>query len=539
MKKLYTRIAAFALSLVVALGSVCYNPPKAEAVVVESAAAMAGAFTYLSATGFEFAGDGTAYGAMADAFQMMFTDLTEEYDAYVNEVSGYPDVVAPTLQETILGGMTLLENGAVKFSAAAANALGRFEDWLIDRLGLIAEDGTPVTAPVAVVPGIGDCAYYNGVLLPNIDQFITETRPYVIMSLIGRAVTLYFSQEPVPQYLNSLGLYIGYSDSPVPQYLRLSYDLDLGEFTGEEYRTKLFNFPASNYLWSNFDVYDSDGTLVKKAVNPVVAEDWENPVLSVSLPADYEAAPTVDEQYSMVIDTGLTLEDEQSFIDAVLNGVVAGTLAPAYTIESTTAGDVINPDVGTDTEEQANILSWLKYIVQDVRALPQAISDKFAAFPQAIAEAIRGIFVPDTALMSEITDTFSSKFGFISDLHRLGVDLLNLNTDQTPPVIYIHLDDASSNYGYTYGGITKALDMAWYEPYKEDADRIMSGFLWLGFLWLCFTRASDIINGAGMIHVAGQPRMDPPEIPTAVPRLNASPHAESKPKYSKWGKRRR
>jgi len=87
--------------------------------------------------------------------------------------------------------------------------------------------------------------------------------------------------------------------------------------------------------------------------------------------------------------------------------VVAGTLAPAYTIESTTAGDVINPDVGTDTEDQANILSWLKHIVQEVKALPQTI-----------AQAVATVFVPSAeylaALPVTVTDTFDDRTGFLT-----------------------------------------------------------------------------------------------------------------------------
>jgi len=262
-------------------------------------------------------------------------------------------------------------------------------------------------------------------------------------------------------------------------------------------------------VWANHTIVDEAGSL----------SSYSGFSTAFSLSADYEAAPTVEEQYAMVVNPGLTFEDEQSYIDAVMNGVVAGTLASAYTIESTTAGDVINPDVGTDTEEQANILSWLKYIVQDVRALPQAISDKFAAFPQAIAEAVKGIFVPDTVLTTEITDTFSEKFSFVPQLHQLGTDLLNLGPDSGPPVIYIHLEDAEGTIDY--GGTVKALDMSWYERYKEDVDRIISGFLWLGFLWLCFMRASDIINGAGMVYAAGQPTIYTPDSPHDAPRLES------------------
>jgi len=527
MKKLSARIAAFALSLVVALGSVCYNPPKAEAVVVESAAAMAGAFTYLSATGFEFAGDGTAYGAMADAFQMMFTDWTQQYDAYVNEVSGYPDVVAPTLQETILNGMTLLENGFVEFSAAAANALGRFEDWLIDKLGLIGADGVAVEGGVGFLfSELEGYSVYGNMVLPVLPSDCPL--PYVaIVAYAGDLEDIRAYAFDGPAFYNSNDKWVQSDNNALRSYVFFNGEVwksstgfrVWNEVSQRKNNGLLIAWDESDIIWSNYDIMTDAGVLYFAGSDSAPAVDTENPVLSALLADDYEAAPTVDEQYAMVVNPGLTFEDEQSYIDAVMNGVVAGTLASAYTIESTTAGDVINPDVGTDTEEQANILSWLKHIVQDVRALPQAISDKFAAFPQAIANAIQGVFVPDAALTTEITDTFSEKFAFVPQLHQLGTDLLNLGPDSGPPVIYIHLEDAEGTIDY--GGTVKALDMSWYERYKEDVDRIISGFLWLGFLWLCFMRASDIINGAGMVYAAGQPTIYTPDSPHDAPRLES------------------
>jgi len=393
MKKYGKRIAAFALSLVVALGSVCYNPPKAEAVVVESAAAMAGAFTYLSATGFEFAGDGTAYGAMADAFQMMFTDLTEEYDAYVNEVSGYPDVTAPTLQETILSGMTLLENGFVKFSAAAANALGRFSAWLIDKLGLVDGYGTPVTTPVY--------SYGGGAFLPYCDVLSDcwNSHPYRVLArwTTNGAYNLYVSV--VPFVWKSSGSSEGLYASGSYAYATYGWSSPVWKLTSSYSGTGfvLYTTNPLEIVWANHTIVDEAGSL----------SSYSGFSTAFSLSADYEAAPTVEEQYAMVVNPGLTFEDEQSYIDAVMNGVVAGTLAPAYTIESTTAGDVINPDVGTDTEDQANILSWLKHIVQEVKALPQTI-----------AQAVATVFVPSAeylaALPVTVTDTFDDRTGFLT-----------------------------------------------------------------------------------------------------------------------------
>lgn len=388
MRKYGKRVAALALALVVALGSVCYNPPKAEAVFVESAAAMAGAFTYLSATGFEFAGDGTAYGAMADAFQMMFTDWTEEYDAYVNEVSGYPEVVAPTLQETILGGMTLLENGFVEFSAAAANALGQFEDWLVGKLGLIDENGSPS----------GQTSYVYEMMdypsMPDVDEakqrfWVITTDNWLYFSRRGNliATDTYFLVTSNP------------CDCPV-------YSLRDGAWVLESSISGQVSFEYSLVKYVSEDIIHNGAVILTGSEFPVSYET-DTELLSVALSSGYASAPAVEEQYAMVIDTGLTLEDEQSFIDAVMGSALAGTLFPAYTIEQATAGDVVVPDEDEQENTQTGILSWTKKIWQSVQELPRTIAD-----------AVADVFVPSAEYMATvpvvITETFDNRTGFLT-----------------------------------------------------------------------------------------------------------------------------
>ena len=41
----------------------------------------------------------------------------------------------------------------------------------------------------------------------------------------------------------------------------------------------------------------------------------------------------------------------------------------------------------------------------------------------------------------------------------------------------------------------KIFDMTWYQKYKASVDGLLSGFLWLGYLWLLFKRAPAILNG--------------------------------------------
>ena len=129
----------------------------------------------------------------------------------------------------------------------------------------------------------------------------------------------------------------------------------------------------------------------------------------------------------------------------------------------------------------------------------QSIIDAITALPAAIAEKVGALFKPDEALLSEITDTFKGKFGFLPVLKQFGDDLFGMTAETEPPVIWIHLENAESKYGYDYGGKTKALDLTWYQKYKANVDTIVSGFLWLAFLWLLFKRASSIIQGGEMV----------------------------------------
>lgn len=68
------------------------------------------------------------------------------------------------------------------------------------------------------------------------------------------------------------------------------------------------------------------------------------------------------------------------------------------------------------------------------------------------------------------------------------------------PSIPLDLSAAHSFYGYDYGGQVEMFDLSWYTPYKETVDHIISGFLWLGFLWALFRHAPGIISGAGLAH---------------------------------------
>lgn len=247
---------------------------------------------------------------------------------------------------------------------------------------------------------------------------------------------------------------------------------------------------------------------------------YKNPIIDLPAEGEEAASPTL----SGVGDgTATTIED---LLQQILAQLQANTLAPTLDLAGTETGG----NTGTDEdakpylpyipqifEKIKELPGTLANIWESIKGIPAAIAEKIGAFfttlwgwlqniidaitalPAAIAEKVGELFKPDEALITEITDTFKGKFGFLPVLKQFGDDLFGMTAETEPPVIWIHLENAESKYGYDYGGKTKALDLTWYQKYKANVDTIVSGFLWLAFLWLLFKRASSIIQGGEMV----------------------------------------
>lgn len=381
------RIAAFALSLVVALGSVCYRPPKAEAVVFESAALVSAlTSTYLSSTGFSFSANADNWDA--DAVNERIYNETRQF--FVDVYSAYVET-EEEFYALLCDGAEILTNGAVKFSAAAANMLGDFSAWLIEKFNL----GPDVVYAIPLDPILTT----DGI--PLTYAYVQDT-PSVILT-------------PGVSYSFDSGYkFINYKTSDGYYIYELYYN---GAYKSSFGNAGTYALVLPINVNSNRCAYlDEDNNVVNYGINfsyrswSVLGIDAAPNIdakLDITLPADYEAAPEVDEQYAMVVNTGLTFADEQSYIDAVLGGIAAGTLSPTYTIESTTAGDVTVPGEDAEDDTQVGILSWTKKIWQSVVELPKSIAD-----------AIANVFVPSdeylAVLPETIADTFDGRTGILT-----------------------------------------------------------------------------------------------------------------------------
>ena len=67
----------------------------------------------------------------------------------------------------------------------------------------------------------------------------------------------------------------------------------------------------------------------------------------------------------------------------------------------------------------------------------------------------------------------------------------------TAPELMLRLG-ASDKYGVDWENIS-VIDLSWYASWKEMVDDLLSGFLWLGYVWLLIKRVPSIINGGAMV----------------------------------------
>lgn len=219
-----------------------------------------------------------------------------------------------------------------------------------------------------------------------------------------------------------------------------------------------------------------------------------NEAVNLAVESGYTPKPELASNTQVRIDTGVNPElAPEAVPDAIFESIAASEFAPTYVEEPVADTE---PDTGTDPGGDSGEDSETNPDASEDTGLLRRIAIACEALADKILGGIESIFAPDPALMQEISEVFTDKFGFVPTLHHLGTDLLSIDATSTPPVVYIHLEDAEGSI--YYGETVKALDMSWYARYKEDVDRIMSGFLWLGFLWLLFKRASAIIQGAEM-----------------------------------------
>ena len=526
MKSPFQRIAALALCFSLTLGAFAYRPSEAKAIAGVDDAVVIGALlsAFAGGCGLIFSNNGMTSSELAQCL----TDKWNEFKAAVLKTDttfagwlGYEDM------DSLLQAIVLSGGNALTVPRAIARKLSEFTTWLVGNLAL-TDDGSSQVLSSGHFATLADGS--------RIDLGYTS----------GSSVNI-----PANSYLTygerwdfSSGSYIEFTGS---------YD---GLYDRYHNNVHIRCYDYARKLWADYDVSASKGRFCLASTSSggvafmsyVQYRSNELPEWTCSYPAsDYSLAFSVsDSDFSASTPAGVQTPDLagdeaanptlsgvgdgtattiEGLLQQILAQLQANALAPTLDLAGTETGG----NTGTDEDAKPylpyipqifgkikDLPGTLANIWESIKGIPAAIAEKIGAFfttlwgwlqniidaitalPAAIAEKVGELFKPDEALLTEITDTFKGKFGFFSTLKQFGSDLFGMTPETEPPVIWVHLENAESKFGYNYGDKQKIFDMTWYQKYKASVDGLLSGFLWLGYLWLLFKRAPSILNGMQM-----------------------------------------
>lgn len=144
-----------------------------------------------------------------------------------------------------------------------------------------------------------------------------------------------------------------------------------------------------------------------------------------------------------------------------------------------------------------DVIDAVKAIPEKLGSLLSDIWETVKGIPGAILDGIKSLFLPSDGYFEEKFASLRERFAFfesVVDTVQVFKNFFENNDFDEPPVITVNLNTADG--GTDYGLNAKALDMSWYEPYKDSVDSVLSAILWSVFLWNVFRDLPGIISGA-------------------------------------------
>ena len=564
MKSPFQRIAALALCFTLTLGAFAYRPSEAKAIAGVDDAVVIGALlsAFAGGCGLIFSNNGMTSGELAQGLTDKWNEFNESAE---NAASSFAAWLGFEDTSALLGALSF-SGGKLVIPRAIARKLSEFTTWLVDNLNLTVGKTSVVNQglysslmsdfsclkwrkePDGSISLGADCGFFKY-------EFSCAVKVNGVGfngSYSGFDSFLFFSNKPISVVsLSSAGKVDGVGNLNSGVYLVFDHS-----YSGFNANLAFVPMPQADFARLNGSASIDSRTLYMRICDwsPDVVVGNSAADLSVFAPSYYKN-PTIDlpvegeeaakPKLSGVGDgTATTIEE---LLQQILAQLQANTLAPTLDLAGTQTGG----NTGTDEdakpylpyipqifEKIKELPGTLANIWESIKGIPAAIAEKIGAFfttlwgwlqniidaitalPAAIAEKIGALFKPDEALLTEITDTFKGKFGFFSTLKQFGSDLFGMTPETEPPVIWVHLENAESKFGYNYGDKQKIFDMTWYQKYKASVDGLLSGFLWLGYLWLLFKRAPAILGGM-QLSVDDAPRSaDMPDV-LSSPRLGA------------------
>lgn len=113
---------------------------------------------------------------------------------------------------------------------------------------------------------------------------------------------------------------------------------------------------------------------------------------------------------------------------------------------------------------------------------------------ELFSDLLEFLFIPSEDRINGLVNTVTGKFTFIETI-KIAInsfeDIIN-NLGNSPS-----LSLTLSATPYTPEQEVKVIDLSWYAPFKPYGDVVITGFIYLFFLWRLFALLPNIINGYG------------------------------------------
>lgn len=485
MKK---RVFALVCCLSLTLGLFTYRPPEAKAIVAEASLATSVLWSFMQSAGITLNGTGVNSSSWAEAIEPRLQEFTEWIDPKAASFwswLGYEDGAEGFLKDLVwsaFDGPSTVPGYKIHVPAPVAKKFADFTSWFAEKVGLTA-GSQPVTIAGSDLNNIVLNGFYNLCKKKDLMSWYDS-------AIKSKTIVSVYSPVGIWPFGDRYTYFLAVSDDFVEKpFLTLDGETYVD---GTKWPKGLYLDPHGTVFkvyafFSDFSDYGNSTTNSLRKIcdlSPGLKTSEQASSITVAQPG--ALSPTYDDSGDKA--TVLTvpgIEGQVSTINDLLQQILDKLAANELDSSASLEGET--------TDVPATDIGWkgtIEKIYQAIIDLPGRIADAFKAL-------LESLFAPDTALMQEISTTFTDKFPFLPVLSRVGRDLFGMTADSEPPVIWIHLEDAEGKY--IYGGKTKVLDMSFYKRYKADADKLISGFLWLGFLWLLFKRASAIIQGSEML----------------------------------------
>lgn len=516
------RVLALVCCLSLTLGLFTYRPPEAKAIVTEASLATSVLWSFMQSAGITFNGTGMNSSSWAEAIEPYLRDFTEATDSAAKSFwhwLGYDGAseFIKALSWSKITHPTTMPFPSVVIPPAAAKKMGEFTHWFVEKVGLASggESKSFYTGLSSCALSLSDgsslslaqfweekskCVPGDVIFTISEIQKYTKDKPlnFSIRSGYGRRLSFYFdgcvkadvwvTDKLGQERLSQTRTYTSFKPNPDPMW-DYKYMLCIPDLYNYGWAQKFSYGDGAMFLCQLYtsDAWDSYSYYLNRDKYFVsYVEGAKTVSVSGFVTQPGALSPTYDdkgEKPTVVAYPNISgdLTSINDLLQQILDKLAANDLNSSASLEGEAAPDVPATDIGWK--------GTIEKIYQGIIDLPGRIADAFKAL-------LEGLFAPDAALMQEMTDTFKGKFSFLTTLHKVGTDLFGMTAETDPPVIWVHLEDAEGKY--TYGGPVKALDLSWYQRYKADVDKLISGFLWLAFLWLLFKRAASIIHGGEM-----------------------------------------